>query len=416
MGAPWSRLAWWGGLIWALALGMAACQAQVAPGSPSLPSPTVARTPSLVAPSPTPPYVPCQVVAAPTPAEKGPLLPTDHFRGDANAAVWVVVYGDFQSPAYAAMAQRLERLRQERPREIAWVFRAYPLVPVHDKALLAVQIAEAAGWQGAFWPMHDVLVQQWDAWHALPVDAFWDWVLSQARALGLDAERLRRDATSPEAERLAREAWERGRAAGLVSVPILFINGELYTGPHDEASLRAVLALEALSARMVTACPPRRPPEQLPTAAVFATDRGRFRVALLPEQNPDGVNSFVFLAERGWYDDTPVYRVIPGQAVYLGDPSGTGMGHAGFLFAAAPTSPDPEGPGWVVLDWVSPGMVDGRLAIRLGTTSPPALRGAPVIGRVVEGLDILQRLPEWRPEDPNGPPPLYVYRIELDTR
>ncbi|NPA27137.1 MAG: thioredoxin domain-containing protein [Chloroflexi bacterium] len=416
--STWHRLArraGWSIWLGLLILGLAGCRARGVPSStpPPPPSQPVISQPTPTRALATPSQVPCQILAPPQRQEKGPLLPTDHFRGDANAAVWIIVYGDFQSPAYASMAQRLERLRAERPHELAWVFRAYPLAAVHDKALLAVQIAEAAAQQGAFWPMHDALVQRLEEWRELTPEAFLRWAMDVAQDLGLDPERLRRDATSDALVRLAQTAWERGRAAGLASVPILFLNGELYTGPQDEAALRSVIALEALSARMFRTCPPRLDPKQAPRMAYLETNRGRIALALLPEQNIDAVSSFVALTRAGWYDHTPVYRVVPGKAVYLGDPSGTGYGHAGFLF---PVLPQPaialDGPGWAALDLVSPGMADGRFFITLEAWPAEAASAYPRFGRVVQGIDLLRALPAWGPEQ-GTEPPLRVLRVHF---
>ena len=66
--------------------------------------------------------------------------------------------------------------------------------------------------------------------------------------------------------------------------------------------------------------------------AVFSTNRGNFRVELLPAQAPMTVNNFVFLAQQGFYDGLIFHRVIPGFMIQGGDPSGTGAGSPGYRF------------------------------------------------------------------------------------
>ncbi len=60
--------------------------------------------------------------------------------------------------------------------------------------------------------------------------------------------------------------------------------------------------------------------------AVIRTNLGTMEILLYPLYAPLAVNSFIQLAETGWYDETPVYRVSPGSFIEAGDPSGTGMG------------------------------------------------------------------------------------------
>lgn len=84
--------------------------------------------------------------------------------------------------------------------------------------------------------------------------------------------------------------------------------------------------------------PPADPPKDLPTQVTIATDRGDIKVSLDAEKSPCTVNSFVSLAEQGYFDDTPCHRLTSGglNVLQCGDPSGTGTGGPGYSFEDEP--------------------------------------------------------------------------------
>lgn len=353
------------------------------------------------------------VAAQPTHDPSAYLLPQDHLRGSPDAAVVLVIYGDFQCPGCAVLAQAVQRLQREFPDQIAVVYRHFPLADTNDKALLAVQAAEAAARQGAFWPVHDALYARQQEWVDLTPDAFRAWLLDLAPSLGLDPARWAADLDDPALARQAQAAWEQGRAAGLDRVPLVFLNGSLYTGPPTYADLRAVVALQLLATRQFHRCPPWVIDPTKTYRLTLHTNRGAVVVVLDPAEAPQAVNSLVFLAQQGWYDGSPAYRIAPGQAVYFGDPSGTGYGHAGFFFDLELTSAMRyDAAGWVGLVNEGPGTNSSRFFITLGPQ--PAWNGrATRVGRVVQGLALLQDLPAWDAARAPDPAPLVVLRAQV---
>lgn len=168
-----------------------------------------------------------------------PLGPDDHVAGDPAAPLELVVYGDFQCPYCAAAQSILRRVRERLDGRLRFAFRHLPL-PAHPDARLAAQAAEAAAAQGAFWPMHDAL---YAARGRLALDD----LVGHAAAIGLDAERVRRELLAGvHAERVARDEAS-GRAAGVTGTPAFFANGRLVEGAFDAGSL--VAALEARDER-----------------------------------------------------------------------------------------------------------------------------------------------------------------------
>jgi protein-disulfide isomerase len=106
---------------------------------------------------------------------------TEHVLGDLDAPVTVVEYGDFECPYCAAAAPVLRRLVAESGGRIRLVFRNFPLPDVHPHALTAALAAEAAGAQGAYWPMHELLFTKQDRLDDRSLEAY-------AEHLGLDGD------------------------------------------------------------------------------------------------------------------------------------------------------------------------------------------------------------------------------------
>ncbi len=165
-----------------------------------------------------------------------PLGPDDHVDGPPGAPLELVMYGDFQCPYCAAAQSIVRRVRQRLDGRLRFAFRHMPLHDVHPYAQLAAEASEAAAAQDAFWPMHDHL-------YAARGKLGFEDLVSHARALGLDAERVRRELTDGvHTARVARDR-ESATAAGVQGTPAFFVNGKLHAGSFDAGSL--VEALEA---------------------------------------------------------------------------------------------------------------------------------------------------------------------------
>ena len=102
------------------------------------------------------------------------LLPAvtkeDWSKGPADAFVTIIEYCDFQGAGCAQAAPVLAQLQTKYPKDLRIVYRHFPLSN-DDKAALATQAAEAAGIQGKFWEMHDLLLDQQKDWAGLSVDS-----------------------------------------------------------------------------------------------------------------------------------------------------------------------------------------------------------------------------------------------------
>ncbi len=170
------------------------------------------------------------------PASLDPALgPDDHVDGPEDAALELVMYGDFQCPYCSAAQSIIRRVRDRLGGRLRFAFRHMPL-PAHPDAVRAAQASEAAAAQGAFWPMHDEL-------YAGRGHLSLDDLAAHASAIGIDGERVRREvAGDVHAERVARDDRS-AKAAGIAGTPAFFVNGVLHEGSFDAGSL-----LEALEA------------------------------------------------------------------------------------------------------------------------------------------------------------------------
>jgi diadenylate cyclase len=163
---------------------------------------------------------------------RAPVRESDHARGPRDAPVTLVQYGDFECPycgrAHAAVREALVRAEGR----LRVVFRHFPLDSVHPKARLAAEAAEAAGAQGMFWEMHDLLYEEQDL-------LLEDDLSRHAVRLGLDAERFEEDLGSRRHAARVSEDRESGEKSGVDGTPAFFLNGTRYRGPLDAGSLLA---------------------------------------------------------------------------------------------------------------------------------------------------------------------------------
>jgi protein-disulfide isomerase len=158
----------------------------------------------------------------------------DHIRGPRNAPVTLVEYGDFECP-YCGRAEPVVReLLAEFGADLRYVFRHLPLEDVHEQARLAAEAAEAAGAQGRFWEMHDLLLTHQDA---LTIDD----LLGYAGALDLDIDRFSTELGKRKYALRVERDIDSADQSGVTGTPTFFANGLRYHGAFDIESLKALV-------------------------------------------------------------------------------------------------------------------------------------------------------------------------------
>jgi cyclophilin family peptidyl-prolyl cis-trans isomerase len=292
----------------------------------------------------------------------------------------------------------LAQLTNDYPEDVRVVFRHFPLNSIHDKAALASQAAEAAGLQGSFWEMHDLIFDKQSEWTGLSIDQFEDWLVAEAEGLSLDAEQFASDMTSAEIMQKVQAAYEEGASIGLPGTPFLVLNGRPYQSSMAYDDLARIVELFLLEKLQYDSCPPQVIDPEKTYQATLLTEEGEIVLDLYADRAPITVNNFVFLAQEGWYDGVTFHRVIPGFVAQAGDPSGTGMGGPGYEFINE-THPDLlfDGPGILAMANRGPDTNTSQFFITYDAI-PDLNGGYTIFGRVASGMDIVEKL---TPRDPN---------------
>ncbi len=328
-----------------------------------------------------------------------PVSNADWSRGDPDASVTLVVYMDFQSTECAWLETILSQLRAWHPRDLRIIFRHFPQLYLHDKASLAAEAAETAGAQGAFWEMYDVLFEKYSEWFELSPEAFVIWLKESAIQIGLNQNQFAEAIDDRVYQERMINTYFETAAAGIPGVPFIYFNGLWYRLPVTLDNLEASIRLEMLKPRQFAGYPPFTIDIQGEYLAYLEIPQGEIVIQLYPQHAPLAVNSFIFLAEQGWFDGNPLYRVEPQAWIECGDPSGTGWGGPGYSFEdEIDASLTFDQAGMVALISQGPGSNGSRFFITLAPLA--SLNGTRTIfGRVIDGLDLLQALKKRSPLD-----------------
>jgi protein-disulfide isomerase len=150
----------------------------------------------------------------------------DHIVGSADGLIKLLEYGDYECPFCGESYAIVKEIQRRLGDDLLFAFRNFPLTNIHPYAEHAAEAAEAAGAQGNFWGMHDLLFENQGALEDDDLAAY-------AAELGLDETRLIREVTSSVYAPRIREDFKSGVRAGVNRTPTFFINGERYDGTRD---------------------------------------------------------------------------------------------------------------------------------------------------------------------------------------
>jgi protein-disulfide isomerase len=167
-----------------------------------------------------------------------PLSAEDHHLGPLTAPVALVEYGDYECPYCGQAYPIVNAVKQQLGDSLCVAYRHFPLSQIHPHAQRAAEAAEAAGAQGTFWPMHDMLFEHQ---HALSDPD----LLRYAAALRLDTERFASELAGHVYSQRVREQMRSGIWSGVNGTPTFFINGARHDGswdlPHLLSAIERVL-------------------------------------------------------------------------------------------------------------------------------------------------------------------------------
>jgi protein-disulfide isomerase len=158
----------------------------------------------------------------------------DHILGAPEAPVTLVEYGDYECPYCGQAYPIVEAVRAQMGPSLRFAFRHFPVTTVHPHAEQAAEAAEAAGVQGAFWPMHAMLFENQRRLGANDLHSY-------AEVLGLDIGRFDAELSAGVHTPRVREDFMSGVRSGVNGTPTFFINGLRYDGSWDAPDLLAAL-------------------------------------------------------------------------------------------------------------------------------------------------------------------------------
>jgi protein-disulfide isomerase len=165
---------------------------------------------------------------------KVPVSARDHIRGPAAAPLVLVEYGDYECPDCKAAYPVLNGILAELGDEICFVYRHFPLVDIHERAMRAAEASEAAAECGAFWEMHDALYRN-------SPDLEEAELIRYAGQSGIGRQEFGRAFRSHNHRRRVEEDIESGLRSRVTGTPALFIKGMKHRGGFDRESLLAGL-------------------------------------------------------------------------------------------------------------------------------------------------------------------------------
>ncbi len=167
-----------------------------------------------------------------------PINEHDHTIGHPDAPATLVEYGDYECPHCGVARPIVETVLNHLGRRVRFAFRHFPLAEIHPHAFGAAEAAEAAGAQGKFWQMHDLLYENQQALGHQDLGRY-------ATFLGLDVPRFVKELSEHTWEPRVREDFMTGIRSGVNGTPTFFVNGLRHDGPWDAETLIEALVAPA---------------------------------------------------------------------------------------------------------------------------------------------------------------------------
>lgn len=178
-----------------------------------------------------------------TPAVDIAISKTDHVRGAGDGKLTLVEFGDFQCPACGAYDPLVRQVVEDNKTIVKFVYKHFPLVQIHQNALLGAKASEAAGLQGKFWEMHDILYDKQTEW-STGLNAR-DIIMNYAKTLNLDTEKFTDDLNSEVLEDKILAELKEGVTLGVQGTPTFFLNGKKIDNPSSLEAFDKLIREEA---------------------------------------------------------------------------------------------------------------------------------------------------------------------------
>ncbi|NLG41229.1 MAG: thioredoxin domain-containing protein [Chloroflexi bacterium] len=338
----------------------------------------------------------------------------DWTKGPEDAILTVMEYTDFFCP-YCGMAYaELETLIEKYPDDVRLVYRPLPLDSLHPTAPLAAYAAESAGMQGKFWEMYDAIFLNREVLSSLTAEEFTEWLKTTAADIGMDVDQFAADIASEDVINKITTAQQTMFEAGVSSTPTVLVNGRP-VGNWQSAYLSNFIEVMKAEKDMVTECPPFVIDQDKEYTATITTEKGDLVLELYPEAAPLAVNSFVYLAREGFYNDVTFHRVYHNFMAQTGDPTGTGWSGAGYQYREEIVPELTYDEAYMV--GVARGQAEGSSGSQFFITYVPypSLNGGyTIFGKLIDGIDVFEQITERDADNnPDAPEGDKIISIEI---
>ncbi|MCD4752810.1 MAG: peptidylprolyl isomerase [Anaerolineaceae bacterium] len=340
-------------------------------------------------------------------ALKDPIFPypyineSDWAIGPEDAAVDIIIYTDLQCPACAYYHPFYTDLYEAHAEDTRLAIRHFPL-NYHPHAQMGAQAAETIGILNGVEDMYEfftnVFLAQKD-WEELTPEEFLTYVTDLAESdFDIASDTFIETLNSEEVLQNVSDDFDSG--IDFVSgTPMILLNGiplmYMPVGSFEEAYQFAL----ALPEKQYDSCPEMTIDPEKEYLATVETTKGSFVMQLFPKSAPLTVNSFVFLANEGYYAGVPFHRVIPGFVAQAGDFTGTGIFGPGYEFDIEidPTlSHDKAG----MVSMANSGSDKNGSQFFITYSPQTALDGGyTIFGEIVEGMNIVESLQAIDPQN-----------------
>lgn len=168
------------------------------------------------------------------------ITAADWVRGDTAAKVVIIEYSDFQCPACGAYYPVLKRLEKKFGSQIGVAYRHFPLAQIHQNSELAALTAEAAGQQGKFWEMHDLLFENQKTWSTNPVVK--EIFIGYAKQLQLNENQFANDLGAKDLREKVSSSYKEGVSLGITGTPTFFLNGKRLPAPRTYEEFEKIIS------------------------------------------------------------------------------------------------------------------------------------------------------------------------------
>jgi len=322
-----------------------------------------------------------------------PITAADWVDGPDDAAITLTVYDQFDCPGCKYFETQVPLLKEAYGNDFRLVFRHFFF---HENADLPARAAEAAGQQGKFFEVKEFIFGDIENWYGKTGSDFETWLRDTAEIFSLDASRLIDDYNSETIIQKVAQDNEAAKQIGISVTPTVYVNGWKYVSNDNTVPgfekltpyFEIIKRLKAVEKDTYSSCPDSIINPENTYSATITTTKGDIIVELFADSAPLAVNSFIVLAQDGWYDGNSF--ITHPDFIFSGDPSDTGFGFPGYAYI---DELDEEKiineAGWLVSYSTIPNLNGSGFFI---SRTPMEEQGnRTVFGKVVEGLDVLDQ-------------------------